>query len=157
MRQLVYFSTASGCQDAMTIAEVLAVSREHNRREKITGLLVAGGHRYLEVIEGPASVVKALMARIRSDQRRVGVAVLVDRKIATRSFDGWSMAYVDEPRLGDYATLRDLVARMRVEVPEKKLRDQLDCFELRFAVAPVASPWTLAGSYEPGLALDRRH
>ena len=160
MRQIVYFSTASGRQDALTIAGVLAVARDHKLREKVTGLLVAGGHRYLQVIEGPAMMVAALMERIRRDQRHVGVTVLVNRKIAARSFDGWSMAYFEEPGLGDYETFKQLIDRMRAEVPERKLRDQIDCFERRFAVAslaPVASPWTLATSYEAGLALDGGH
>ena len=160
MRQIVYFSTAAGRQDAMTIAGVLAVSRNHNLREKVTGLLVAGGHRYLQIVEGPATIVDALMARIRADQRHLGLTVLVNRKIAARSFAGWSMAYFDEPRLDDYETLRQLIDRMRAEVPERKLRDQIDCFEQRFAIAalaPVPSPWTLATSYETGLALDGSH
>ena len=157
MRQIVSFRTAEGRQDAITSAGILAVSRAHNIREKISGLLVAGGHRYLQVIEGPADTVEALMKRIRGDRRHVGVAVLVDRKIDSCSFDGWSMAYVEEPKLGDYATLHDLVAQMRAAVPERKLREQIDCFERRFSVAPVASPWTLAGRYTPGLTLDCRH
>ena len=157
MRQIVYFSTAADRQDAITIAGILAVSHEHNRREKITGLLVAGGHRYLQVIEGPTSVVEALIERIRQDPRHVGISVLVDRKVAKRTFDGWSMASLEEPKLGDYSTFGELVGRMRVEVTEQNLRDQLDCFERRFAVVPVASPWTLASTYDPDLAFDGRH
>ncbi len=160
MRQIVYFSTAAGRQDAMTVAGILAVSRERNRREKITGLLVAGGHRYLQIIEGPAILVTTLMEQIRRDLRHVAVTVFVNRKITERSFAGWSMAYCDEPELGDYQTFKQLIDRMRVEIPERKLRDQIDCFERRFTVAaltPAASPWTLATTYQPSLTLDRSH
>lgn len=160
MRQIVCFSTAAGRQDPVTIAAIWAVSLEHNRREKIGGVLVAGGHRYLQILEGPASTINALMERIRRDQRHVGVSVLVNRKLAARGFDGWSMASFDEPKPGEYATFKHLVDRMRAAIPGRALRDQIDCFERRFAVAPVApvaSPWTLATSYEPGLTLDRRH
>ena len=160
MRQIVYFSTASQRQDAPTIAEILAVSRDHNRREKITGLLIAGGNRYLQVTEGPAAVVDKLMRRIQHDQRHVGATVLINRKIAARSFSGWSMAYFEEPKLGEYDTFIQLIERMRAEIPEPKLRQQLDCFERLFAVkpaTPVPSPWSLASSYEPRLTLDRSH
>jgi len=159
MRQIVYFSTASGRQDATSIAGVLAVSRDYDPCGKLTGLLVAGGHRYLQVIEGPILVVDALMDEIRRDQRHIGLTVLVNRKIAARSFAGW-MAYFDEPGLSDFETLKQLIERMRIKVPERKLRNQIDCFERRFAVAglaPVASPWTLATSYESVLTLDRSH
>ena len=160
MRQIVYFSTASQHQDALTVAGILAISRNHNLREKITGLLVAGGHRYLQVFEGPAVTVEELMGRIQRDHRHVGATVLVNRKISERSFSGWSMAYFEEPKLGEYETFTQLIDRMRAELPERKLRDQIDCFERRFAVAalaPAASPWTLAKSYDAGLTLDRSH
>ena len=160
MRQIVYFSTSAGRQDARTIAGILAVSREHNLREDITGLLVAGGHRYLQLIEGPASSVNALMDRIRRDQRHVGVTALVNRKIGKRAFAQWSMAYFEEPKLGDYETLRQMIDRVRAEVSVPHLREQIDCFERLFAVgdsAPAPSPWTLATSYAPRLALDRGH
>ncbi len=159
MRQIVYFSTASGRQTAETIAALLAVSRDFQRCEKITGLIVAGGHRYLQVIEGPALMVDALLENMRRDQCHVGLTVLVNRKIAVRSFAGW-MAYFDEPALGDYATLKQLIDRLRAKLTEPKLRDQIDCFERRFTVAaltPAASPWTLATTYQSSLTLDRSH
>ncbi len=159
MRQIVYFSTATGRQDAQTIAALLAVSRDFPGGEKVTGLLVAGGHRYLQVIEGPALTVEALMEAIRHDHCHVGLTVLVNRKISARSFAG-GMAYFDEPDLGDFATLKQLIDRMRAKVTERKLRDQIYCFERRFtgaALAPVASPWTLADSYASALTFDRGH
>jgi hypothetical protein len=158
MRQIVYFSTSTGRQDAQTIAALLAVSRDFPGGEKITGLLVAGGHRYLQVIEGPSLTVEALLEPIRREQCHVGPTVLVNRKIRARSFPG-GMAYFAEPDLGDFATLKQLIDRMRAKVSERKLRDQINCFERRFTVAslaPVASPWTLADSYA-GLTFDRSH
>ena len=71
MRQIVYFSTAAARQDAITTASILAVSRDRNLRDSVTGLLVAGGHRYLQVIEGPEQVIDRLITRIRGDDRHV--------------------------------------------------------------------------------------
>lgn len=160
MRQIVFFSTAAGRQNVITVADILLASRDHNLREDITGLLVAGGQRYLSVIEGPNIMVGALVERIHRDQRHVGVSVLVDRKISRRSFVSWTMTFREDPPAGEYATLRELVDQMLAEVSEPKVRDQLDCFVRRFAVElapPVASPWTLATTYGPRLALDRGH
>jgi hypothetical protein len=159
MRQIVYFSTATSRQDAPTIAALLAVSGDFPGGEKITGLLVAGGHRYLQVIEGPALTAEAVLEPIRRHPCHVGLTVLVNRKITARSFAG-GMAYFDEPDLGDFATLKQLIDRMRAKVSERKLRDQINCFERRFTVAslaPVASPWTLADSYASALTFDRGH
>ena len=160
MRQLVHFSTAAGRQDKIVTADILALSRERNLRDEVTGLLVAGGHRYLQIIEGSASVIEATIERIRRDSRHLGVTVMVDRPIAKRGFASWSMAYREEPRLDEFATLQELVDQMRYHLPDAKLREQLDCFVRSFAVAPVqhiSSPWTLATHYDPGLALDRSH
>ena len=99
------------------------------------------------------------MKRIRRDQLHIGVTVLVSRRIAARNFPKWSMTGFDEPE-SDYAKLRQLIDRMRAQVPERELRDHIDSVERRFTtvpLAPIASPWTLATTYEPGLSLDRSH
>ncbi len=160
MRQIVYFSTASGRQDGVVTAEILAVSRERNRHENVTGLLIADGNRYLQVVEGSAAVVEATIARIRRDQRHLGMAVLIDRTISERSFAGWSMAFREEPTFDHFATLEQLIDRMREQVRDARLREQLDCFARSFTVAPVhhvPSPWTQAAQYDPSLTLDRSH
>ncbi|MCY7280420.1 MAG: BLUF domain-containing protein [Sphingomonas bacterium] len=160
VRQIVYFSTASGRQDAIVTAGILAVSRDHNRREGVTGLLVAGGHRYLQVIEGSSPVIDALITRIRRDDRHVGVTVLVDRRIERRSFEGWSMAHSAEPELQDFATFRDLAGVMRAHIADRKLREQLDCFARTYATSPLridATPWKMASHDHADLMIDRRH
>lgn len=60
MLQIGYFSSATGSQDATVVHGILVAARRANRRDLITGLLVAGGGRYLQVIEGPNSAVRAL-------------------------------------------------------------------------------------------------
>ncbi len=160
MHQIVYFSTASGRQDSIIAASILGVSRSRNQRDKITGLLIAGGHRYLQVFEGPTDAVAALIARLRRDDRHVGVTVLVHRRIEQRSFDGWSMAFGAEPQLDEFATLRDLAGEMRAHLADPKLRAQLDCFAQTFATAPLrvdAPPWKMVRNDPGGLAVDRAH
>ncbi len=162
MRQIVYFSTAADRQSASTIAGILAESREYNLRDQLSGLLVAGGHRYLQVIEGEAGVVEATMGRICRDQRHLGVNVLVDRALPRRSFAAWSMAFCKEPRFGEFATLGGMIEQMRPHIIERKLLEQIDCFARSFVIAPAdfepcSSPWTLASDYQPTLAIDRGH
>jgi hypothetical protein len=165
LRQIVYLSTAAGQQDAATIAAILAVSHERNLRDKVTGLLVAGGHRYLQVLEGPRNVVSATMRRISRDDRHLGVTVLVKRRIDERSFRGWSMACCDHLDLGDFATLAELIDQVRSQVSGRKLRQQIDCFSRSFVLPsqavpespPAPSPWTLASGYDSNLALDGSH
>ena len=157
MRQIVYFSTAADRQDDEIVSSILNVSRKLNRRDRITGLLVAGGHRYLQIFEGPAAKVASLIARICRDPRHVGVSVLVDRKVSERSFEGWTMAYFDDPKLGEYATFGEMVETMLAELTDQRLRKQVTCFKQRFDTAQGNSPWALAATYNAGLALDRSH
>lgn len=148
MRQIVYFSTASDRQDQDIVSDIVGVSQRHNREQSITGLLVAGGHRYLQVIEGPDEPLRALMARIRADWRHVGVTVLLNRKIPARSFDGWSMAFRPQQSLAEFATFADLVKMMQNEVVDPRLRGQIRSFARDFAIQPIAVnlPWKLAAS-----------
>ncbi len=137
MRQFVYFSTAAGRQDAAITGQILATSRKRNLADDITGLLVAGGHRYLQVIEGPEIAVQATTARIRRDPRHQSMTVLVDRAIKQRDFDGWSMAFREEPELGDFAIFEDLVEQMCDHIVEPALRERIKRFSQSFATAPL--------------------
>ncbi len=160
MRQIVYFSTASGRQDSIVIAGILATSRDRNRVDQVTGLLVAGGHRYLQIFEGPAHIVGATFDRIKRDDRHLGVTLLIDRPVSGPSFHGWSMGYHEEPRLDEFSTFQQLVDQMRVHITDEKLRNQLDCFARTFAVAPAPpglSPWVPAPRDPGSLAVDRAH
>jgi hypothetical protein len=160
VRQIVYFSTAAEGQAEADIADVVAASYRHNVRDRITGLLVAGGHRYLQIIEGDPEPVEAMLARIRRDRRHVGVTVLVDRRLPSRNFGSWSVLFDGEPDFGEFFTLGEMLRIMRAMVSDRSVREQIDCFTQLFVVNPLPpppSPWTLAASYRERSALDRGH
>jgi hypothetical protein len=160
VRQIAYFSTAAGRQDASGMAGIAAVSFSNNMRDGITGLLVARGHRFLQVLEGDEAVIEAALYRIRRDRRHVGMTVLVDRMIESRLFDKWSMAFRGEPEFGDFATLGDMVEGLRRHVTDRDARRQIDCFANLFVLnppPPAASPWTLAEGYRERSTLNGGH
>ena len=139
MRQIIYFSTAAVPQSAQTIADLLEVSRRRNGNEGVTGLLIAGGNRYLQAIEGEDSTVGATMQRIADDERHTGVYILLDRIVSERSFADWSMAFRDDPKLGEYASFAEIAETFRDEVDEH-LRAQVECFSRTFATTPLQPP-----------------
>jgi hypothetical protein len=59
----------------------------------VTGLLIVGGRRFLQALEGPAEAVKKTYDRIKADRRHFAAVVLSDREIAERSFFEWAMGY----------------------------------------------------------------
>lgn len=128
MLQIGYFSTATGAQDAETVHEILVSARRANRRDSITGLLVAGGGRYLQVIEGPRASVEALYGRIVQDRRHLAVATFLTRQIARRSFGSWSMAYRRQTASGEPNGFLDVLGALTSELSETELQRQIRFF-----------------------------
>ena len=139
MFQIAYFSTASTPQDAKTVQDILVSSRINNRRDDITGLLVAGGNRYLQVIEGPRQATDKLYATIRADERHLTVTTLLERTIPKRCFDGWSLAFRREPEIGQFASFPEMVRFLTLNVPDIALRNQIRMFA-RALIMPVRAP-----------------
>ena len=96
VRQLIYFSTAAVHQSNEVIAGILEASRPRNRRDGVTGLLVAGGgNRYLQVIEGRVTTIADTIKRIRDDERHRGGEHPGRRTVGQRSFGDWAMAFAE--------------------------------------------------------------
>jgi hypothetical protein len=147
MLQLAYFSTAATEQNSATVHEILVASRVNNRRDGITGLLVAGGNRYMQVIEGPAYAIEILFEKIRRDDRHVGVTAFLTRRIIRRSFDGWSMAYRREPGLGGFDSFPDVLRHLTSEIADTDLKGQIRRFaQLMIIDQPARGPelWRMA-------------
>lgn len=90
--QIVYVSQPFGF-DEPTLAGILLDARRCNKRDDVTGALVCRHDIYLQLLEGPEDAVRAAYARIRRDDRHVGVKELLNRKIQTRLFASWAMLH----------------------------------------------------------------
>lgn len=95
MEQLIYISTSRNPSQisAVELENILAVSRANNARDGLTGLLVTGGRRFLQLLEGPAAPLSAAYERILADPRHFAMVQLSRRSIARRSFPDWQMGY----------------------------------------------------------------
>ena len=144
MLQIAYFSTAAVAQTEDVIHDILTVARAANARDNITGLLVAGGNRYLQIIEGPRPEVKRLWASIRRDQRHCAVTELVNRPSSTRLFGNWSMAFREEPKLGEFHTFPQTLRFLVRQIDDPELRGQVERYGRSFIQTPAGSastPW----------------
>lgn len=95
VRQLIYFSTAASAIGQSDIDAILTASWRDNAEAGITGLLLFMNGVFAQVLEGDPAVVEALYARILADPRHRDAEVLSDKTITVRSFDDWSMAYIE--------------------------------------------------------------
>lgn len=91
--RLVYESTATGTTESLgNLAVILAESQRNNDRDGLTGALAAHRNRYIQVIEGPAQALDALLRRLETDPRHRDIILLGRESIETRLFGRWSMA-----------------------------------------------------------------
>jgi hypothetical protein len=93
--RLIYISTARSELSAAELEGVLRASRRNNAAVGVTGLLVVGGRRFLQALEGPADAVAQTYDRIKADGRHFAAVTLDNRPIAERSFPDWAMGEAD--------------------------------------------------------------
>lgn len=95
--QLVYCSrnTIGDCHEDVDahVAQILAVSRRNNVRDKVTGALLFSAGCFAQVLEGPLAAVERAFERIQCDPRHADVVVLHVLRASRRDFGEWSMAY----------------------------------------------------------------
>lgn len=128
MLQIGYFSAAQGAQDARVVHDILVRARKANHRDAITGLLVAGGGRYLQVIEGPQAQVEALYGRILRDDRHVAIAKFSSRRITERTFGLWSMAFHRHTVSGQPNSFYDVLRALTADIADTQLKHQIHFF-----------------------------
>ena len=129
MEQIVYISTARALvPDAHLIDDVLRVSRRNNHRDGLTGMLVVGGRRFLQVIEGPKINLDATFRRIKADERHFAVVELGRRAVSERSFVDWDMAYQEGGSADGFSDLVQIVMGMTEPLADPSLKAQLRGF-----------------------------
>lgn len=75
--------------------DIFEASRRNNAALEITGVLCICGDRFIQVLEGPAEPVHAVLARLRTDRRHSGLLVILEAPIREREFSRWSLRIVD--------------------------------------------------------------
>lgn len=99
MIQLGYFSSASIDSSPSDIEQILTTSRDNNRRQGITSLLLHDKGNYLQIIEGPKAQVLALFEVIKRDSRHTGVIEILQQPVAERQFPDCAMSFHDLSKL----------------------------------------------------------
>ena len=77
--------------------QLLKRARGFNERAGITGVLMYGGGRFMQVLEGCPAAVRCLYARIAADPRHGRLEKLADGLVARREFTEWRMSFAPLP------------------------------------------------------------
>jgi hypothetical protein len=89
----VYVSSATRALPEDEILELLRIARHNNEKLDITGMLLYREGNFLQVLEGPESVVNSLISKIKRDPRHKGFILMSRKKIEERQFGEWRMAF----------------------------------------------------------------
>lgn len=136
MRRLLYISSSSDARDDATLESILRVSRRNNAAVAVTGLLVVGGKRFLQALEGPEDAVEQVFARIAQDPRHRAVVMLSRKTIERRMFGDWAMGYrAARSKHGDAAPLPQIVAELVETIDDASLRAEFMSFATLHAAA----------------------
>ncbi len=93
MYHLVYISYAGHPFSDLELAELLQQARDNNTRAQVTGILLYAQQRFIQVLEGSETAVRALFERIAEDPRHRKVTVVLEGAHTQRMFDKWSMGF----------------------------------------------------------------
>lgn len=90
----VYASSATNLFSELDLQALLRQCRENNTALGITGMLLYKDGNFMQVLEGDETVIRQLLARIRTDPRHAGMMTLLEGS-APREFPDWSMGFQD--------------------------------------------------------------
>lgn len=132
---------ASGSDFDLAVGAILATSRARNAQAEITGALLASHGCFMQVLEGPADAVTALMDRIARDPRHCAMRRIPDESADRRLFADWSM-YFGRLDQVDAALARAFAQDGPLD-PFRMDPERLLAFLYSCAVAPSPSGTTL--------------
>ena len=92
MIRIAYRSIATQPELAVAaLADIVAVSDQLNRRDRLSGGLLVSRGRFFQVLEGEAVDVDRALGRIGADHRHSDVEMVLRSEVTRRLFKDWAM------------------------------------------------------------------
>ena len=135
MIRLLYISTSRLRPTPADLADILRASRRNNAAVDVTGLLIVGGRRFLQALEGPQDAVMTTYHRIAQDPRHYAIVQLACETITERQFGDWAMGAQAGKAPGEDATISASVASLVAPITDPSLRGYFTGFAERQAAA----------------------
>lgn len=93
MYQLIYLSQATRPLSAKALTYLLDHAQRANARQHLTGALVYGNKRFIQLLEGEQAALAAAYARISQAPRHQHLCQVANHPIAARHFAEWPLAF----------------------------------------------------------------
>lgn len=116
LHQLVYLSQSNGKMPKEELAAIWKQAKANNATKDVTGSLFYNGGWFMQVLEGPASTLDALYARIAKDPRHHDIRLLYNQPAAARTFVRWTMnmTNLEERQADKYEELVEIIEAAKV-------------------------------------------
>lgn len=97
MIHLVYVSSATHAMNEEELLYLLEQSRNRNKRQNVTGMLLYCKGNFFQILEGEANDVEEIYDAIVNDERNKGNILIIKENINERTFPDWSMGFKHLP------------------------------------------------------------
>jgi len=125
MKRIKYASRFSKPLTEKELDQLGQQAAAKNAELGVTGILMASGGMFYQVIEGPAEAVDSLFAAIAGDERHTDVVVLgTEEDVSSRLFPDWSMKTVDLDAAA-HVRLMPLKILMQAVYDQRQLVDKM--------------------------------
>jgi hypothetical protein len=95
IKRIKYISRFDKAHTEADIEKIGEQSRANNQRLDLTGMLMASGGLFYQVLEGPAEAVDEVYARIANDSRHTDLLLLDSEENVERLYPDWSMELIN--------------------------------------------------------------
>jgi len=121
--QLIYISQARRpmAHDELMVIQGEAIAR--NSEVGVTGVLLYGGGKFMQLLEGPREVLAELFGRIALDMRHERTRLLHHGPTQTRLAPSWSMGLANADRPGAAMSIESLESCIRAYASGRSTAD----------------------------------
>jgi AraC-like DNA-binding protein len=95
--ELSYFSKAKNGLARRDFKRIVDTANTMNKQFNITGCLIYHRGYFFQILEGPKKHIQTLYKNIKGDTRHVDVTLVYKGVKSGKTFDEWSMAFIEEP------------------------------------------------------------
>lgn len=95
LTRVKYVSRFSRALSSREVEAIVDQAQRRNATVGITGVLLAFGDVFMQILEGPPDVVRAVMERIAGDRRHRDLVVVRRQEVERPIFGGWSMRLLE--------------------------------------------------------------
>lgn len=90
--RFIYTSRTTRTLTRSKLHELCTSGAARNCQDRLTGMFLYDGVRFLQALEGDHQTVKATMGRIQQDDRHTNISFYFQDYVEEREFPHWSMA-----------------------------------------------------------------